>query len=178
MTHNNVTPFYPRRGRQWCTLRHVMPLYNVHPLFTNCVISPIPAILCATRELNPSLLSGNHICDHSTNETVFSNSSRLNDWVAAKRADGSPDDPTHQRRYKCVAVKVVGKSGIGKGFSVLVELLSSSKNPSLRPARLLPAWHGMVRASRGVLWYPVACSSMSWHPAESPAKFQVSSYFN
>uniref|UniRef100_A0A2H1V8G6 SFRICE_025177 n=1 Tax=Spodoptera frugiperda TaxID=7108 RepID=A0A2H1V8G6_SPOFR len=33
--------FYPRRGRQRCTLRHVMPLYNVHPLFTICVISPI-----------------------------------------------------------------------------------------------------------------------------------------
>ncbi|KAF9788917.1 hypothetical protein SFRURICE_018493 [Spodoptera frugiperda] len=34
--------FYLRRGRQKCTLRHVLPLYNiVHPLFTNCVISPI-----------------------------------------------------------------------------------------------------------------------------------------
>uniref|UniRef100_A0A2H1WKG8 SFRICE_015147 n=1 Tax=Spodoptera frugiperda TaxID=7108 RepID=A0A2H1WKG8_SPOFR len=32
--------FYPRSGRQRCTLRHVMPLYNVHPLFTICVISP------------------------------------------------------------------------------------------------------------------------------------------
>ncbi|KAF9808147.1 hypothetical protein SFRURICE_008650, partial [Spodoptera frugiperda] len=33
--------FYPRRDRQKCSLRHVMPLYNVHPLFTICVISPI-----------------------------------------------------------------------------------------------------------------------------------------
>ncbi|KAF9797340.1 hypothetical protein SFRURICE_006322 [Spodoptera frugiperda] len=33
--------FYPRRGRQRCTLRYVMPLFNVHPLFTICVISPI-----------------------------------------------------------------------------------------------------------------------------------------
>uniref|UniRef100_A0A2H1WW26 SFRICE_004749 n=1 Tax=Spodoptera frugiperda TaxID=7108 RepID=A0A2H1WW26_SPOFR len=33
--------FHPRRGRQRCTLRHVKPLYNVHPLFTSCVISPI-----------------------------------------------------------------------------------------------------------------------------------------
>ncbi|KAF9788975.1 hypothetical protein SFRURICE_016835, partial [Spodoptera frugiperda] len=33
--------FYPRRGRQRCTLRHVMPLYNVHSLFTICVISPM-----------------------------------------------------------------------------------------------------------------------------------------
>uniref|UniRef100_A0A2H1W4I5 SFRICE_005521 n=1 Tax=Spodoptera frugiperda TaxID=7108 RepID=A0A2H1W4I5_SPOFR len=33
--------FYPRRGRQRCTLRHVMPLYNVHTLFTICVISPM-----------------------------------------------------------------------------------------------------------------------------------------
>ncbi|KAF9819086.1 hypothetical protein SFRURICE_000751 [Spodoptera frugiperda] len=33
--------FYPRRGRQRCSLRHVMPLYNVHLLFTICVISPI-----------------------------------------------------------------------------------------------------------------------------------------
>ncbi|KAF9793764.1 hypothetical protein SFRURICE_003588 [Spodoptera frugiperda] len=37
----NVTPYYPRRGRQRCTLRHVMPLYNVHSLFTVCVISPM-----------------------------------------------------------------------------------------------------------------------------------------
>ncbi|KAF9804552.1 hypothetical protein SFRURICE_014460 [Spodoptera frugiperda] len=37
----NCTKIYPRRGRQRCTLRHVMPLYNVHPLFTICVISPI-----------------------------------------------------------------------------------------------------------------------------------------
>uniref|UniRef100_A0A2H1V958 SFRICE_025570 n=1 Tax=Spodoptera frugiperda TaxID=7108 RepID=A0A2H1V958_SPOFR len=29
------------RGRQMCTLRHVMPLYNVHTLFTICVISPM-----------------------------------------------------------------------------------------------------------------------------------------
>uniref|UniRef100_A0A2H1V719 SFRICE_015655 n=1 Tax=Spodoptera frugiperda TaxID=7108 RepID=A0A2H1V719_SPOFR len=33
--------FYPRRGRQRCSLRHVMPLYNVHPLFNICVISSI-----------------------------------------------------------------------------------------------------------------------------------------
>ncbi|KAF9797674.1 hypothetical protein SFRURICE_017869 [Spodoptera frugiperda] len=33
--------FYPRMDRQRGTLRHVMPLYNVHPLFTICVISPI-----------------------------------------------------------------------------------------------------------------------------------------
>ncbi|KAF9823829.1 hypothetical protein SFRURICE_013366 [Spodoptera frugiperda] len=33
--------FYPRRRRQRCSLRHVMPLYNVHPLFTICVISPM-----------------------------------------------------------------------------------------------------------------------------------------
>uniref|UniRef100_A0A2H1VQ39 SFRICE_008236 n=1 Tax=Spodoptera frugiperda TaxID=7108 RepID=A0A2H1VQ39_SPOFR len=40
-THTQRHAFYPRRGRQRCTLRHVMPLYNVHPLFTICVISPI-----------------------------------------------------------------------------------------------------------------------------------------
>uniref|UniRef100_A0A2H1WM88 SFRICE_027526 n=1 Tax=Spodoptera frugiperda TaxID=7108 RepID=A0A2H1WM88_SPOFR len=32
--HTYRHAFYPRRGRQRCTLRHVMPLYNVHPLFT------------------------------------------------------------------------------------------------------------------------------------------------
>uniref|UniRef100_A0A2H1VN74 SFRICE_023740 n=1 Tax=Spodoptera frugiperda TaxID=7108 RepID=A0A2H1VN74_SPOFR len=31
----------PSKGRQRCTLRHVMPLYNVHPVFTISVISPI-----------------------------------------------------------------------------------------------------------------------------------------
>uniref|UniRef100_A0A2H1VWU0 SFRICE_021560 n=1 Tax=Spodoptera frugiperda TaxID=7108 RepID=A0A2H1VWU0_SPOFR len=40
--------FYPRWGRQRCTLLHVMLLYNVHPLFTTCVISPI---LRATTEI-------------------------------------------------------------------------------------------------------------------------------
>uniref|UniRef100_A0A2H1WG93 SFRICE_024243 n=1 Tax=Spodoptera frugiperda TaxID=7108 RepID=A0A2H1WG93_SPOFR len=33
--------FYPRRGRQRCTMWHVMPLYKVHSLFTICVISPM-----------------------------------------------------------------------------------------------------------------------------------------
>ncbi|KAF9822742.1 hypothetical protein SFRURICE_019432 [Spodoptera frugiperda] len=36
--------FYPRRSRQRCSLRHVMPLYNIHPLFTICAISPIGEI--------------------------------------------------------------------------------------------------------------------------------------
>ncbi|KAF9809940.1 hypothetical protein SFRURICE_002170 [Spodoptera frugiperda] len=29
-THTQLHAFYPRRGRQRCILRHVMPLYNVH----------------------------------------------------------------------------------------------------------------------------------------------------
>uniref|UniRef100_A0A2H1V1M5 SFRICE_034934 n=1 Tax=Spodoptera frugiperda TaxID=7108 RepID=A0A2H1V1M5_SPOFR len=37
-THTQLHAFYPRRGRQRCTLRHVMPLYNVHPLFTIFVL--------------------------------------------------------------------------------------------------------------------------------------------
>uniref|UniRef100_A0A2H1VBT8 SFRICE_033393 n=1 Tax=Spodoptera frugiperda TaxID=7108 RepID=A0A2H1VBT8_SPOFR len=40
-THTQLQAFYLRRGRQRCRLRHVMPLYNVHPLFTNLVISPM-----------------------------------------------------------------------------------------------------------------------------------------
>ncbi|KAF9801865.1 hypothetical protein SFRURICE_009718 [Spodoptera frugiperda] len=32
--------FYPRQGRQRCTLRHLMPLYNVHKLLTICVKEP------------------------------------------------------------------------------------------------------------------------------------------
>ncbi|KAF9804806.1 hypothetical protein SFRURICE_007709 [Spodoptera frugiperda] len=44
---NNVTAFYPGRGRQRCTL---MPQYKVHPLFTICVISPI---LRATIDILP-----------------------------------------------------------------------------------------------------------------------------
>ncbi|KAF9794605.1 hypothetical protein SFRURICE_018668 [Spodoptera frugiperda] len=31
--------FFPHRGRQRCTLRHVLlPLYNIHPLFTMCLL--------------------------------------------------------------------------------------------------------------------------------------------
>ncbi|KAF9823647.1 hypothetical protein SFRURICE_007500 [Spodoptera frugiperda] len=37
----NKHHLYKRRGRQMCTLRHVMPLYNVHTLSAICVISPI-----------------------------------------------------------------------------------------------------------------------------------------
>uniref|UniRef100_A0A2H1VJC0 SFRICE_014800 n=1 Tax=Spodoptera frugiperda TaxID=7108 RepID=A0A2H1VJC0_SPOFR len=72
-THTQRHAFSPRRGRQrcTCTLRHVMPLYNVHPLFTIlCYKSHVvgarlrattenrkseksPVILCPTRESNP-----------------------------------------------------------------------------------------------------------------------------
>ncbi|KAF9812195.1 hypothetical protein SFRURICE_001115 [Spodoptera frugiperda] len=41
MTGTQRHAFYPRRGRQRCSLRCVMPLYNVHPLFSICVISPM-----------------------------------------------------------------------------------------------------------------------------------------
>ncbi|KAF9819966.1 hypothetical protein SFRURICE_016636, partial [Spodoptera frugiperda] len=34
----------PRRDRQRCTLCHVTPLYNVHPLFTIYVVSLLPYI--------------------------------------------------------------------------------------------------------------------------------------
>ncbi|KAF9788904.1 hypothetical protein SFRURICE_018480 [Spodoptera frugiperda] len=37
-THTQLHAFYPQRGRQRRTLRHVMPLYNVHPLFTIFVL--------------------------------------------------------------------------------------------------------------------------------------------
>ncbi|KAF9794757.1 hypothetical protein SFRURICE_017447 [Spodoptera frugiperda] len=33
--------FYPRKGRQKCKLQHVIPLNNVHPIFTIYVLSPI-----------------------------------------------------------------------------------------------------------------------------------------
>ncbi|KAF9803547.1 hypothetical protein SFRURICE_008702 [Spodoptera frugiperda] len=36
--------FYHRRGRQRCKLRHVMPLYHVHPLFTTRVIGVLHVI--------------------------------------------------------------------------------------------------------------------------------------
>ncbi|KAF9797025.1 hypothetical protein SFRURICE_006900 [Spodoptera frugiperda] len=38
-THNIRESPRIERGRQMCTLRHVMPLYNVHPLLTICVIT-------------------------------------------------------------------------------------------------------------------------------------------
>uniref|UniRef100_A0A2H1VW78 SFRICE_021576 n=1 Tax=Spodoptera frugiperda TaxID=7108 RepID=A0A2H1VW78_SPOFR len=66
---NLTSRLLSRRGRQRCSLRHVMPLYNVHPLFTICVVSPIlrttteifseksPVILCPTRESDPRPLA-------------------------------------------------------------------------------------------------------------------------
>ncbi|KAF9804822.1 hypothetical protein SFRURICE_007725 [Spodoptera frugiperda] len=44
-THTQLHAFYPRRGRQRCTLRHVMPLYNVHPLFTIFVLKSHNTVL-------------------------------------------------------------------------------------------------------------------------------------
>ncbi|KAF9824823.1 hypothetical protein SFRURICE_019870 [Spodoptera frugiperda] len=40
LRNSNVTPFTPE-GVGRGAVRHVMPLHNVHPLFTICVISPI-----------------------------------------------------------------------------------------------------------------------------------------
>ncbi|KAF9804014.1 hypothetical protein SFRURICE_019210 [Spodoptera frugiperda] len=68
--------FYPQRSRQRCTLRHVMLLYNVHPLFTICVVNSVlllrnfrkpkisPVILSPTWESNPRPLAGSRTCDH------------------------------------------------------------------------------------------------------------------
>ncbi|KAF9789985.1 hypothetical protein SFRURICE_001108 [Spodoptera frugiperda] len=94
-TYTQHHSFYPRKGRQRCILRHVMPLYNVYRLFTICVIraEPIaiswtqfqtpcyyrdffrksektPVILCPARESNPRPLFGSQTCDYSTNEAV------------------------------------------------------------------------------------------------------------
>ncbi|KAF9811025.1 hypothetical protein SFRURICE_009858, partial [Spodoptera frugiperda] len=55
--------FYARRGRQRCTLRHVMPLYNVHPTFHQlcCKSHVIGIFLCSTRESNPRPLVQSHL---------------------------------------------------------------------------------------------------------------------
>uniref|UniRef100_A0A2H1WUX8 SFRICE_024506 n=1 Tax=Spodoptera frugiperda TaxID=7108 RepID=A0A2H1WUX8_SPOFR len=55
------------RSRQRCTLQHVMPLYNVHPLFTNChwmeaasrykSISDVAIVQCAVAPRPPLPLS-------------------------------------------------------------------------------------------------------------------------
>ncbi|KAF9796397.1 hypothetical protein SFRURICE_007080 [Spodoptera frugiperda] len=65
-THRAGTPlqrhaFYPRSGRQRysCMLRHVMPLHNVYPLFTICVISPMCSILLAKAVYSLALMKTN-----------------------------------------------------------------------------------------------------------------------
>ncbi|KAF9798423.1 hypothetical protein SFRURICE_003069 [Spodoptera frugiperda] len=43
--HTYISTFNPRRGRQKCTLWHIMPLYyNLHPLITIFVISPMKTL--------------------------------------------------------------------------------------------------------------------------------------
>ncbi|KAF9802999.1 hypothetical protein SFRURICE_012244, partial [Spodoptera frugiperda] len=61
--------FYLRKNRQRCTLQRIMPLYNVHLLFTIRVISPIvrattekyfqksPVMFCPIRESYPKYLA-------------------------------------------------------------------------------------------------------------------------
>ncbi|KAF9811917.1 hypothetical protein SFRURICE_021274 [Spodoptera frugiperda] len=41
INHTYSHALYPQKSRSRCTLQHVMPLYNVQPLFTICVISPM-----------------------------------------------------------------------------------------------------------------------------------------
>uniref|UniRef100_A0A2H1W3E2 SFRICE_003587 n=1 Tax=Spodoptera frugiperda TaxID=7108 RepID=A0A2H1W3E2_SPOFR len=72
-----TTSFYPRKGRQRCTLRHVMPVYNVHSLFNIGVISPIDTFFLWDKPVN-----------EQTDHLIVSNCRRT--W-------------TLETRYKCVA---------------------------------------------------------------------------
>ncbi|KAF9824194.1 hypothetical protein SFRURICE_019874 [Spodoptera frugiperda] len=65
-------PFISDRiGRGAYYPRHVMPLYNVHPLFTICAINPIPVILCPTRESNPRPLAHLRPLDQRGCQTTY-----------------------------------------------------------------------------------------------------------
>ncbi|KAF9802441.1 hypothetical protein SFRURICE_009123 [Spodoptera frugiperda] len=61
-------------GRQWCTLRHVVSLYIVHPLFTICTLEKFSKNRKKPIVTVPQdLMSRSHTCDHLINEAVVQN---------------------------------------------------------------------------------------------------------
>ncbi|KAF9797927.1 hypothetical protein SFRURICE_016571 [Spodoptera frugiperda] len=63
--------FYPRRSRQRCTLQHIMPIYNVYPLFTICVITPINALPDPRVELKTSCPADALATTRPTSQVLF-----------------------------------------------------------------------------------------------------------